>query len=249
MEAHVREIERKLKAAAKGIPRAKAEERRYFMKGVMPFHGLTVPQQRAMLKRGYSFSDQPVAAQLPIWRFVWFNAVSHEGKMQAGLYLGLIDGLPDREAYWDAIRPWADAINCWDQSDTLSSEYAALHEAAPDLVYPTLEAWNRDPDPWKRRQSIVSLFYYAQLRKTRQPALGKVLPLVTALLHDDDYYVQKGVGWTLRECFNVYPKRALDFLQKHAGDIQPAAFSAAIEKLTPAQKAEVKRRRKARRGR
>ena len=248
MKEHLQEIEGVLKEAAKGIAKAKAAERKHFMKAVMPMLGLTVPQQRACLKTGYSFSGLPEAEQYPIWDYVWFNARTHEAKMQAGFFAYARRQGSDGAALWDLVRAWADAINCWDQSDTLSGVYAALHEAAPKTVFPTLKAWNRDADPWKRRQSLVSLFYYAQLRR-RHPPVSKVLPLVRALLDDEDYYVQKGLGWTLRESFNVYPERTLAFLAKHAGDIRPAAFSAAVEKLTAEQKAAVKALRKERRGR
>jgi len=248
MKQQLEEIERALKTAAKGIPKAKAEERKHFMKAVMPMLGLIVPQQRACIKKGYSFSSLPDREQYPIWDYVWFHARTHEAKMQAGFFVYSRKETDDGADLWALVRGWADAINCWDQSDTLSGVYATLHEAAPKMVFPTLKAWNRDSDPWKRRQSLVSLFYYAQLRR-RYPPVSRVLPLVRALLEDEHYYVQKGLGWTMRESFNAYPVPTLEFLAKHAGDIRPAAFSAAIEKLTAEQKATIKALRKERRGR
>ena len=248
MKQQLAEVERVMRAAAKGIPKAKAAERKHFMKAIMPMLGLTVPQQRACFKKGYSFSDLPDAEQYPVWDYVWFNARTHEAKMQAGFFVYARRVSEDSAGLWALVRDWAGAINCWDQSDTLSGVYAALHEADPKMVFPTLKAWNDDADPWKRRQSLVSLFYYAQLRR-RHPAVSKVLSLLRARLDDEDYYVQKGVGWTLRESFNVYPERTLAFLTKHAGDIRPAAFSASIEKLTAEEKATIKALRKERRGR
>lgn len=243
-DAELKEVEAVLKRLARGIPKAKAAERKFFMKATMPMLGLTVPQQRAAMKKGYGFSGLPAAEQLPIWSHIWFQARTHEAKMQGGFYVYRLEALAP-EALWGAVAPWADAITCWDQSDTLSGVYARLLEAKPGLVLPTLKAWNRDADPWKRRQSVVSLFYYAQLRKKMRP-VREVLKLVTPLLEDEDYYVQKGVGWTLRETFNAYPREALAYLEKHACDIHPDAFSAAIEKLDAGQKAGVKALRKGR---
>ena len=246
MRKYVAEVEDTLRAAARGIDPAKAEERKFFMKATMPMLGLTVPQQRQVHKAGFSFSGLPRSRQFPIWDAVWRTARTHEGKVQPLYFLGKMQGMEDAEAEWEIVRGWADDINCWDQSDGLSQAYSALLEARPDMVYPTLRAWNGDADPWKRRQSVVSLLYYAQFRK-RVPALNKILPLVENLLDDPDYYVQKGVGWTLRETYNAYPKQALAFVSKHAAAIDPAAFSAALEKMTPAEKAGIKERRKARR--
>ena len=249
MQERLDEIEAHLAEAAQGIPRAQAEERRFYMKAPMPVLGLAVPAQRRIARAGFSFSNLPAAEQLPIWDYVWRCAVSHETKMQSLYFLEskAAQSLP-LQARWQATAPWADQINCWDQSDGLSKLYAAALEAEPDRVYPTLQAWNCDPDPWKRRQSVVSLIYYAAGRR-RAPAIEDILPLVAALLDDEAYYVQKGVGWTLREAFNLYPEETLAFLRQQAGTIDPRAFSAATEKLTPAEKSEIKARRKRVRGR
>lgn len=245
------EVERKLKAAAKTVVSAKTAERRRITRPTLPMLGLTVPEQRAVFREGYRFSSLSPRGQYPVWDFIWRHARSHEGKMQATLFLGSLKRIPEAaelDDFWALTRGWADDINAWDMSDELSKTYSYLLEAAPVVVYPQLLVWNRDADPWKRRQSIVSLFCYAQLHK-RHPPLGKVLPLVENLLLDPDYYVQKGVGWTLRETYNVYPKRAHAFVLRHAGDLHPDAFSAALEKMSPAEKRGIKERRKTRRPR
>lgn len=242
---YVEEVEDRLRHAAADVDPAKRDERAHFMKTKMPMLGLTVPQQRAVFKQGFSFSGEALDRQLPIWDRVWRGACLHEAKMQPVFYINGLKPKPSVDDIWPVTRGWADSLNCWDQSDELSKHYAGLLEAAPATVMPVLEAWNGDADPWKRRQSLVSLFCYAQLRR-KCPPVGTVLRLVTALLHDEDYYVQKGLGWTLRESFNTYPEKTFAFLIRHARVIAPAAFQAATEKLTPEQKAEVKAARKGR---
>ena len=59
----------------------------------------------------------------------------------------------------------------------------------------------------------------------------------------EHYYVQKGVGWTLREIGNVYPDEALAFLEANIGQLSAAAFTAATEKLSPAKKNRIKKLR------
>lgn len=243
---HLEEVEARLKRAAKGIPKKKADERAHFMKVKMPLLGLTVPQQRAAFKKGYGFSVRSLEEQLPVWDYVWHHARTHEAKIQGALYLGSLKPISDVDFVWSITKTWPDTINCWDQSDEVSKAFSYMFEVKPGLLYPQYKAWNGDENPWKRRQSIVGLFCYAQLHQ-KHPPLKKVLPLVKRLLGDEDYYVQKGVGWTLRETYNVYPQEALDFVLKHAGDIHPDAFSAAIEKMTPAEKSKVKAVRKEKR--
>jgi len=64
------------------------------------------------------------------------------------------------------------------------------------------------------------------------------------LLADGEYYVQKGVGWALRELRNVYPKEAHAYLLKHIRTVSPIAFTIAIEKVGEAERAKLKALRK-----
>jgi 3-methyladenine DNA glycosylase AlkD len=246
--ACLKEVEVALRSAAKGVTKEKAEERRQHMKAVMPLLGLTVPQQRTCFKKGYGFSSFDAAEQFPIWDHIWRHAKYHEAKMQAVFFLGSLKRKHDPSDLWSVIRGWADDINCWDQSDELSKAYSYLLAHDQNLVYPQLKAWNDDRDPWKRRQSVVGLMCYANLH-TKHPAYNKIIPLVGNLLDDEDYYVQKGVGWTLREAYRVYPDKTFSFILKNAGVIDPAAFSAALEKMTVDEKNRIKAARKIRRRR
>ncbi len=235
----VGEVEARLRQLAANVDPAKRDERARFMKTVMPLLGLTVPQQRQALKQGYSFSNLPFAGQLPVWDGVWRHAVLHEAKFQAVLFVNAAKPKPALDAVWPVTRRWAESLNCWDQSDELSKHYSGLLEASPEQIRPVLQAWNSDDNPWKRRQSLVSLFCYARLRR-RFPAAATVLSMVEARLGDMDHYVQKGLGWTLRECFAAYPVETLAFLKRYAAVIRPTAFSTAIEKLSAGQKLEIK---------
>jgi 3-methyladenine DNA glycosylase AlkD len=96
-----------------------------------------------------------------------------------------------------------DMVDNWALSDSLSKIYSKIFEIDSELIYPVLSDWNKSENPWKRRQSIVSLLYYSSTRKNVLPFI-KYIRLIKRLLTDDDYYVQKGVGWTLRELGNVY---------------------------------------------
>lgn len=245
LENALLEINDAAKTAAAGIDPEKVRERAFFMKTTMPLLGLTVPQQRKLLRRGYSFSKDPLDRQLTIWDHIWRHAQFHETRMQAGFFIESRANdvpLPD---LWTVTREWAASINCWDQSDTLSGVYAKLLEAKPDRVLPTLMDWNASENPWLRRQSLVSLLYYARFRK-HVPDRTLVFDHVRARLFDDDYYVQKGVGWTIREAYNVWPEETLSFMQHHVLELSTAAWQAATEKLSPEQKAPLKAARKVR---
>jgi len=111
-------------------------------------------------------------------------------------------------------------------------------------VLPTLRKWNKARFHWKRRQSVVSLLEYAQKRKKVLP-YKTLIEFINPLLKDEEYYVQKGVGWTLREIYNVFPQETLGFFYINLHNIKPLAYTAATEKLDKKTKKELNEKRKA----
>lgn len=143
---------------------------------------------------------------------------------------------------WRVLKTWASKIDNWAHSDWLSSIYAAMLERIPE-VYDVLLKWNNSINPWKRRLSLTSLYYYSNAREKYLSA-KKVLPMVKNVLDDPDMYVQKAVGWTLRECGNIHPKETKSFINQHAGELSATAFSSATEKWSAEEKEDLKRIRK-----
>lgn len=121
----------------------------------------------------------------------------------------------------------AHAIDNWAHSDALSSMLAELLEFESKHIS-IYEKWNRSKEPWLRRQSIVGLYCYARQRKTHLPA-AKALKLIEALLEDPHFYVQRGVGWTLREVDRVDSKLQRAFVKRHLDRIGGVAWFATSE--------------------
>lgn len=147
-------------------------------------------------------------------------------------------------ADWRVVKTWSEKIDNWAHSDSLSDLYAHLLERYPKLVLPTLRNWNTSKNPWKRRLSLTSLLYYSASRKHVVLSANEILPLVQKLLNDADPYVQKAVGWTLRECGNVYPEETKMFIHEHATELSSTAFSYATEKWPKKDKEPIKKMRK-----
>lgn len=242
------EVETRLADLARVIDPHKAVERAHFMKVTMPLLGLSVPQQRQCLKKKYSFSKLPFVEQVALWGYVWEHAKTHEAKVQAVLYVEKPSEPYDPSWLWCQLEPWVSSVNCWDQSDCLSRIYSQLLEEVPEQVVPVLKCWNSSDNPWERRQSLVALLFYSRFR-TVFPDEDLVFSLIEARLLDEDYYVQKGLGWALREAYHVWPQRSLAFLDDVVGNLAPAAWQASTEKLDPSVKQRLKVKRKAIRGR
>lgn len=234
---YLKEVEMALQRAGKpGIAQA-ARVKRY-MNSELDFLGLTVPQQRTVHQKGFSFTGLKPEAVLDVWDAIWQRSNCYEVMSQALFYYENPRNCRDFSSVWSVLRRWVDRLENWGHSDTLSGIYARFLEQYPREVYPMLKEWNRSAHPWKRRQSVVSLFYYYRARAKVLPA-SKITPLLKRLLRDGHYYVQKGVGWTLREFGQAHPREAREFLHRHALELHPAAYTAAVEKYPAAEKARL----------
>ena len=87
------------------------------------------------------------------------------------------------------------------------------------------------------------LYYYART-KTEHIEFDLGRRLITTLLKDNSYYVQKAVGWSLRESYNVYPSETYELIQQHIHTISATAFTTCTEKMSYSQKELLKQLRK-----
>lgn len=144
------------------------------------------------------------------------------------------------------ILNWAIEIDNWALSDGYSGILARAFEFDQKKIKPTYIKWNVHQNPWLRRISMVGLFYYSRSRKT-QPTFKMAISMIQPHLAAPEYYVQKAVGWTLRESYNVYPAETTQFIEKNIAQIHPTAWPAATEKMPLAIKKKLILQRKLKR--
>ncbi len=200
----------------------------------------TAPAHRKLFKKGYSFSKLPASQQLKIWEYIWQNSSGFWAGVHAFLYLE--SKMKDKEflrCSWKTIKHWQNTVDNWGLCDGLSKIYTKILELIPDEVLKQLEKWNKSKNLWDRRQSVVSLLYFSRTKKVVLP-FDTIIKFIDRLLNDEEYYVQKGVGWSLKELYNVYPKETLKYLEDNIRKISSIAFSPATEKLKKKDKERLK---------
>jgi 3-methyladenine DNA glycosylase AlkD len=206
--------------------------------------GIETAVQRKLSKKGYSELIQlAFDEQLEVLTALLKQSDILEVKNQCIMFLDQHKKKKLKPEHWPLLKEWVKYVDNWAHSDGLSSIYSIMLQNHLDLIYPQLQEWNNSKNLWERRQSLVCLFYYSRTRK-QFLSFEQCIELITNLLDDKEYYVQKGLGWALREASNVYYEYTFDFIQQHIKQIKPAAYSAAIEKLLPQHKEMVKVMRK-----
>ena len=205
----------------------------------------TVPLQRKAFKQGFSFSQLAFEQQLDIWNYIFYKTEDYRTEMFCIYFLEY--QIKERKRMlnaWPVIKHWQDKISRWETSDAIAKVYAQLVEYKAQLILPTYKKWNSSKNEWHRRQSIVGLIYYASSRKKYLP-FNTITKLIIPLLDDNAHYVQRGIGWTLKELGKLYPKEQEIFVFDHATKIAPIAYSAGTEKWDKSKREKLKEIRKA----
>lgn len=237
------ELETAIKKNGRDVPKERATKLKSYINTQYDVSGLTVPFIRSYLKKGILYPNYDLNEQLNFWHYAYINSSLYEIKLLALLFVEANFKKLDHSHIWVTTKEWVKHIDNWAHSDGLSDIYTKLLHHNEKEVYQQLSAWNKSTSQWERRQSVVSLLYYSS-KKTKLLPYNKLISLVKPLLKDEAYYVQKGVGWCLREIGNVYPKEQRVFVKEHLLKLSSVAFTTAIEKYDPKEKEPLKLLRK-----
>lgn len=239
MKRILKEVEERLINIPLGSRPSKWKAEDYVGSGLssLKYLNLKIPRVRSAFKEPFSFSTKPKEAQWKIWDYIWSNSKYFEVMLGASHFAS---SRPVEELYKNrnTLIKWVNRVDNWAHSDELSSIYSKLLEYDQSSLLPTFEKWNRSKNPWCKRQSMVGLLYYSRCRK-QTPDVKLILRFVDRHINDDHYYVQKAVGWTLRECWNVYPEATFKYLCKNAKRIPSGGWTAATEKLSKRDKLKI----------
>jgi 3-methyladenine DNA glycosylase AlkD len=206
--------------------------------------GIKTALQRNIAKAGFeALNALALDEQLILLSELFKQSNIFEIKNQCLMFLDIRKKRVLKSEHWPILKEWVKYADNWAHSDGLSSIFTTMLQDHLTLIYPQLQQWNKSKNLWERRQSLVCLFYYSRTRKSFL-SFEESIALITSLLDDKEYYVQKGLGWALREASNVYYEYTYDFIQQYIKEIKPAAYSAAIENLLPQHKEIVKVMRK-----
>lgn len=242
---HIAEIEKQFETISKKIEKQNAEKLRKYIGTELHVYGVTSKSQSDIAKNDFSFIEDDVLKNFKIFDKIYFESNVFEIKNLSFIYLN------NNHKYISAIEQikilpkWIDKVDNWAHSDTLSKFLTRLleHQDTQTKMVDLILKWNQSKNLWKRRQSLITLFYYSKTKKNYVEFEFAEL-LISKLITDKEYFVQKAVGWSLRECNNVYPKQTYAFIEKNIKLITSVAFTTCIEKMTLQEKNNLKSKRK-----
>lgn len=163
---------------------------------------------------------------------LWDSNV-HEARILAAKLLEQARLRPDDSAAWALIASWVPQFDAWAIADHASISGAKRLAADPSRL-DTVEIWAGSDHMWSRRAALVMTLPWARLNTPKPAELAqreRILGLAAGLVRDRAWFVQKAIGWWLRDLSKRDPDRVRAFLAAHAEDMKPFAVREARRHL------------------
>lgn len=199
----------------------KAQEMSAYMKNKFPFLGVQAPLRKEICRPlfkmlggnlDFSFTD-----------LCWENSF-REFQYIAVDYLALCQKSLDKSCL-ETLKRYVITKSWWDTVDGLDRIVGAAALNDPSINQTLLE-WARDENIWLRRTAIDHQLLRRE--KTDRALLEKI---IAANLGSKEFFINKAIGWSLRDFSKSDPDWVRAFLQKYKGAMSPLSIREASKYL------------------
>ena len=185
-----------------------------YMRGQFKYYGIPTPQRRALSKPFLGKKSDAID-----WGFVTacWGAEAREFQYIAMDYLYLRTAQLTK-ADVPEIRAFAEAKSWWDTIDGLDQLVGAIAQKDKSVKQLLLK-WSKDKNFWIRRMAIDHQLNYRDKTDTT---------LLAAIIENNfgqtEFFINKAIGWALREYSKTDPRWVREFLARHAERLSPLSL-------------------------
>jgi 3-methyladenine DNA glycosylase AlkD len=227
--------------ALDGDPQRAVAQKGY-LKSDLDFFGLAVPVVRAAIKREARenpVDERSVLLQKSTECFEYpFFEMQLFGVFLLDRYKNLLE-VEDLHVLVDLVRK----CKTWALVDPLSRPGEELVDKGMPDVGPILDAWSTDENFWVRRYSILVLMK-GLVRDDEY--WDRFLRYADSMIEENEFFIRKAIGWTLREVSKVRPDPVAAYVRRHIPVISGVTFREAVKYLPEPEQAELRAAYKAR---
>lgn len=201
----------------------RARQMSAYMRNLFPFLGIQTPKRRELSRE---FLKEARKKQAVDWEFVKRCWAKEEREYQ---YLAL-DYLKRMEKWLTArdtvkLKELALDKSWWDTVDVIDKLIGNIALNHPKINEKLLE-WSVADNIWLRRNAINH--QRGRKEKTDTQLLEKV---IVNNLGQTEFFIQKAIGWALREYSKTDPEWVRRFIKKHEGKMAPLSIREASKYL------------------
>jgi len=134
--------------------------------------------------------------------------------------------IPKDKKLWKVGVRWLKDCDGWALMDGLSLSMREVLLIHPELL-DQVEKWTHHKNFWMRRAALVFTLPYA--KPERDPE--RMLTWASSYADDPEWFIQKAIGWWLRDLGSHNPERVIQCLNKHWGQLKYVAKKEGTRKL------------------
>jgi 3-methyladenine DNA glycosylase AlkD len=198
------------------------------------FAGIRSPQLIALSAELYSeVRNWTTSERNELCTLLWKRKQSEYGGLVCYLYRRFAHSFAEAEfllfEFW--LNRYA---SNWGHCDGISIYLLAPAIANVPGLAEGLRSWTHSPNRWMRRGAAAGLVKEAKHGHHTE----LIFDIASALAHDPEDLVQKGVGWLLKEAYPARPREVVEFLKRRR-DWPRLVLRYAAEKMTAQDKARI----------
>jgi 3-methyladenine DNA glycosylase AlkD len=209
---------------------AKAPIMQAYMKSAMPYLGVQTPEHRRICRQVFrahpldSFENWRDTV-LTLWREAQFREERYAAIALAAYHpyrdfrtvraLPLYKEMITTGAWWDYVDPIA------------TRQIGELLRKSPERMALTLRKWAVADDIWLRRSAIL-----AQLNFKTDTDLALLYDCIRPSLGRPEFFLQKAMGWALRQYARTDPEEVLQYVQDHRSQLSALSMREALKHLS-----------------
>ncbi len=164
-----------------------------------------------------------VSQRVQLARYLWRTDI-FEARLAAAKLLTQARIRPDEHA-WALIRGWCADFDSWAIADHACMAGQKRLVADPGRL-DQVETWTGSAHVWTRRAALVITLPWAKQNNPKPHELqarARILGWAAGYVADHNWFIQKAIGWWLRDLSKHDPGRTRDFLALHGANMKPFA--------------------------
>jgi 3-methyladenine DNA glycosylase AlkD len=200
----------------------RAEWEKAYQKSRWEHWGVSLPNMDVAIRE--TLGDLKQGEALALCRRLWREPV-WDLKIVAGRILARKSIAPDAKIWTFVTERMAD-LDGWAVADSLASVASRCLIEDPGRL-DVVETWIENPHLWTRRAALVFTLPWTEEKRDPERMLG----WAGRIADDREWFIQKAIGWWLRELSKRDPKRVRRFLAEHGGKLHGVARREATKYL------------------
>ncbi len=135
---------------------------------------------------------------------------------------------------WRLVTTFLRDVDGWALEDNLARAAWKCLLATPTLI-DEIELWTKHENMWMRRAALIYTLPYAKPGYDPE----RMLTWMGTYASDPEWFIQKAIGWWLRDLGQHDPQRVVRFLNAHGNELRSVARKEAIRKLDTAWREQI----------